>query len=63
MKIVVFINSYYINVPKPQCVPMFASSILEFDDSFPGHMSIIFVSYMTVYMDNIKKTVPEIHTK
>ena len=31
MKIIVFINSYYIDVP---------NSILELDDSFPGRMSI-----------------------
>ena len=41
MKIIVFINSYYIDVPKTQCFPLFASSILELDDSFPGHTSLI----------------------
>ena len=40
MKITVFINSYYIDVPNTLCVPLFASSILELDDSFLGHISI-----------------------
>ena len=41
MKIIVFINSYYIDVPNTLCFPVFANSILELDDSFPGRMSII----------------------
>ena len=41
MKIIVFISSYYIDVPKTFFRPKFPSSILEVDDSFPGHMSII----------------------
>ena len=40
MKIIVFINSYYIDVPKAHLFLLFASSILELDDSFPGRMGI-----------------------